>query len=297
MIHDRLDIEHWKTIFSVQRMREAGEKPDANIISGPYDIAVVEQLREAAFVMDSILERIPTDVFVWNRGESPQRAVTKVGGVPYREADKPWPIAPSGIPMTFVAQFCFADSHDIVPTVPGDIVLIFAEGKEWRYRDEVDYDFAWGDGDERDSAIHFEWVKMDDALPLVTRDEMPQTLWRIAPCYAAIHRTWDYPTADGFAYPEVDQHIPTVLEATKIGGVSPWLDELEESDSLPGGNFLCSLSSIFPDIYEPYPFINVPEPIPYDEWQASHMLMIGDVGLMNFFINGYGDLRWTAHSH
>jgi hypothetical protein len=25
--------------------------------------------------------------------------------------------------------------------------------------------------------------------------------------------------------------------------------------------------------------------------------MIGDVGLLNFFVNSYGDLRWTGHSH
>jgi hypothetical protein len=42
IVYDRLDIDYWMSVFSVRRMREAGEKPDANIISGPYDIAVVE---------------------------------------------------------------------------------------------------------------------------------------------------------------------------------------------------------------------------------------------------------------
>lgn len=296
MIHEHLDIERWKSVFSLQRMREAGEKPDANIISGPYDIVVVEQLRAETFAADPSLDRIPTDVFVWYRGESPQRAVTKVGGLPYRGAGKPWPVASSGVPLTFVAQFCFADSGDIVPALPGDILLIFAEGKEWRHGDEVNYDFAWGDNDERDSDVYFEWASLNDKLPLVTAGEIPETGWRIAPCYAAIYRTWDYPAADGFAYPEIDEHIPEVLSATKIGGVCPWLAELEESGELPTGRFLCSLSSIFPEIYQPYPFLNVSEPISYDEWQASQILMIGDVGLMNFFINGYGDLRWTARS-
>jgi len=257
----------------------------------------VEQLREETFATDADFERVPTDVFVWARGEPERRAVTKIGGLPYREAGMPWPIAPSGTPMNFVAQFCFADSRDIAPALPGDILLIFAEGKEWRYRKEVHYDFAWGDGEERDSALHFEWVTLDDDLPLATPQEAPQTGWQIMPCFAAIYRTWDYPAADGFAYPEVDEHIPTVLEATKIGGVCPWLDELEESGSLPDGEFLCSLSSIFPEIYKPYPFLNVPEPIPYEEWRASHALMIGDVGLINIFVNGYGDLCWTAHTH
>jgi Domain of unknown function (DUF1963) len=296
MIHDRLDIDHWKSVFSVQRMRETGEKPDAYIISSPYDIAVVEQLRAETFAPDPTLEHIPTDVFVWNRGEPTNRAVTHVGDLPYRAAGKPWPLAPSGEPLTFVAQFCFADSRDIVPAIPGDILLFFAEGKEWRYRDEVSYDFSWGDGDERDSALHFEWVNLDDALPLITREEALQAKWRIDPCYAAIYRTWDYPTADGFAYPGVYEHIPEILDATKIGGVCPWRDEVESSE-ISGGEFLCALSSIFPVIDRPYPFLNVPGPISYGDSRASNMLKIGDVGLIDVFINSNGDLRWLAFSH
>jgi len=297
MIHKRLDIERWIQLFSVPRMREAGEKPEACIISGPYDIAVLEQLRAAAYGTEPAMERVPTDVFVWSRGEAENRAVTKIGGLPYREADKPWPVAPSGAPLTFVAQICFADSRDITPALPGDILLIFAEGKEWRpYSGEVDYNFAWGDGDERDSAVHLEWVNLGDtSLNIV--DEVPRTGWQIMTCYAAIHRTWDYPTADGFAYPNVADHIPTAFEATKIGGTCPWLDELEDAGEVPVGEYLCSLSSISPEIHKPFPFLSVPDPISWEEWSHSHPLMIGDVGLMNFFVNTYGDLRWTAHSH
>jgi hypothetical protein len=246
--------------------------------------------------MDPTIERVPTDVFVWSRGESANRAVTKTGGLPYREAGKPWPHTSSGAPLTFVAQICFADSHDITPGLPGDILLIFAEGKEWGYNGEGGYDFAWGDGDERDSAVHFEWANLHDS-PLITRDEVPPTGWQIMPCSAAIHRTSDYPTADGFAYPDIADHISTVFEATKIGGICPWLDELEASGEVPNGEYLCSLSSISPEIHKSYPFLNVPEPITWEEWSHSHALMIGDVGLMNFFIKNNGDLQWTAHSH
>jgi hypothetical protein len=296
MVHERLDVDHWKRVFSVPQMRQAGEKPDACIISGPYDIAVLEQLRAEANAADPDTERVPTDVFVWYRGEPEDRAVTKIGGLPYVPSGKRWPIAPSGVPLTFVAQVCFADSRDITPVLPGDVLLIFAEGKERSYQAEVHYDFAWGDGDERDSAVHFEWATLGDT-ELVTADEVPSTGWQIMPCYAAIHRTWDYPTADGFAYPDVADHIPTVNEATKIGGVCPWLDELESAGAVPPGEYLCSLSSLSPKIYKPFPFLNVPEPIRWEEWSHSHPLMIGDVGLMYFFLNSYGDLRWTALSH
>ncbi len=162
MIHERLDIEHWKTVFSLPRLREEARSkgqrpPEACGITGPYDIAVLEQLRDEAFATRPDLEREPTDVFVWSLGEPEQRAVTKISGLPYREAGKPWPHSRSGTPMNFVAQFCFADSRDIIPKLPGDLLLIFVEGKEWS---PGEYDFLWGDLDERDSEVIFEWVTL-----------------------------------------------------------------------------------------------------------------------------------------
>lgn len=296
MVHERLEIDRWKHLFSVPQMLQAGAKPKACIISGPYDIAVLEQLREEAYAADVGTAQVATDVFVWYRGEPTDRAATKIGGLPYRPSGKVWPLALSGVPLTFVAQICFADSLDITPELPGDVLLVFAEGKEWSYKGEVHYDFEWGNEDEHDSALHFEWAMLGDTA-LVTADEIPSTGWQIMPCYAAIHRTWDYPTADGFAYPAVADHIPTVNEATKNGGICPWLDDVESSGTAPPGKYLCSLSSLHPEIYEPFPFLNVPEPISWEEWSQSHPLMIGDVGLMNFFLNSYGDLSWTAHSH
>jgi len=296
MIHEQLDIAHWTSFFSLERLRAevhgqpASAQPEACIISGPYDIAVLEQLRAEAFASEPGIARVPTDVFVWNRGEPENRAVTKIGGLPYRDAGKPWPMAPSGVPMNFVAQVCFADSKDIVPSLPGDILLIFAEGKEWS---PGNYDFLWGDFDQRDSAVHLEWVALGGA-PLMTANEVPGTGWHILSAYAAIHRTWDYPDADGFAYSQVAEHIAPVFEATKIGGVSPWLDEEEEESP---GEYLFSLSSLDNEISRPYPFLNVAEPITYFEWRDSGRLMLGDVGLLNFFISGSGDLRWTGHSH
>ena len=98
MIHERLDIAHWKSFFSIPHLRQTagGKTPEASIISGPYDIAVLEQFREASYARLPEIERVPTDVFVWSRGEPDQRAVTKIGGLPYRIKEEPWPVAPSG---------------------------------------------------------------------------------------------------------------------------------------------------------------------------------------------------------
>jgi hypothetical protein len=295
VIHERLDIAHWKPVFALGRLREEvrgmppSMQPTAETITGPYDIAVLEQLREESYANQRNVERVPIDVFVWNRGESGRREMTKIGGLPYREAGRRWPFAPSGTPMNFVAQFCFADSHDLVPSLPGDILLVFAEGKRWSWGEVGGWHFKWGDNDGTDSAVAFEWVTMGD-FPLVSQQEIPATEWPILPCYGAIHRTWDYPDADSFAYPHIVKYIPMITEATKIGGFPAWIQGEEEI----AGEFLCSLGSVFPEITKQYPFINWPEPIEYDTWRNSHPLMLGDVGMMYFFINSYGDIRWSA---
>src|SRR5438067_1204544 len=103
MIHDVLDIEHWKAVFPLDKLRQearlferdqqarhaaqqAGQavawpqfylaEPAGEAISSPYHTAVVEQLREEALAKQPLLDRVITDVFVWARGEPEKRYVT-----------------------------------------------------------------------------------------------------------------------------------------------------------------------------------------------------------------------------
>jgi hypothetical protein len=48
MIHKQLDLQHWKHICSLQRLRDAsgGKSPSGGAITGPCDIAALEQLRD-----------------------------------------------------------------------------------------------------------------------------------------------------------------------------------------------------------------------------------------------------------
>ncbi len=73
MIHEQLDIAHWKSYFSVHGLRQSaeGKTPSVSMISGPYDIAVLEQLREASYAQLPEIERIPTDVFRLVAGRIP----------------------------------------------------------------------------------------------------------------------------------------------------------------------------------------------------------------------------------
>lgn len=313
-LHQRLNIDFWKQQFSLPRLRATigGGLPGTGTVSGPLDIAVLEQLRDASYAHQPGIERAPTDIVVWSRGEPQQRALTKIGGLPYRAADALWPLTPGGTPMTFVAQICFADSRDLTPQLPADIMLIFSKANNRGDEEHPRYDFPfteaknWSsepyllntEADEKeDASLHFEWVSLGD-FPLVSPELFPQTGWQILPCYGTLHRTWDHPHTDGFAYPHLKEHIPPVIEATKIGGICPWSD-VDWTDYSPGetAGYLCSLRSLCNEIQWPFPFLNVPEPISWEEWHRSQPLMIGDSGLLNFFLKPDGSVRWRYHGY
>lgn len=288
--HSRLDIDYWKTVFSVTRLQEEahGTMPSVNIISGPYDIAVLEQLRAMSYAYQSDVKRVATDLFIWFRGEPEQRMLTKIGGLPYRLASKDWPLSSSGVPLTFVAQLCFLDSRDLAPPLPGDVLLIFTEARNWGTQQDPLYDFMGED--VHDSYLYFEWISQTDE-PLITHEQVPETGLSIISCYAAIHRTWDYREVDGFAYPDLTGHIPPIFQATKIGGVCPGQDEEYENAQ----NYLCTLSSLANNITKPFSFLNVPNPMSWQEWLDSKALAIGDVGFINIFFDKKGEISWSFH--
>ena len=102
------------------------EKAEGQIIVSPADLAMIEQVRQRASQTHSLGKAVPTDIFLLGVGEPEAPCLTKVGGIPYRPADKPWPRANDGTPLSFFLQFCFLDSKDLVPSnLPGDVMLLF----------------------------------------------------------------------------------------------------------------------------------------------------------------------------
>ncbi len=310
IIHSNLDIARWKATFPLASERAGGSEPDVDFISGPRTIAVLEQLRDEVFGDTSPLTRVPTDVFVWTRGEPEQRAVTKIAGVPYRAAGKPWPLDASGRPRLFLAQFCFADSRDLIPVpLPGDVLLMFAATEQPR---PDRFDLMWG----RTDVLAFEWAQLEQSR-LVAPAEIPETGMHPLPCYGTRFRTWDYAlgatTTRGTAeecdeWNEDDDLLLdcAVMEGTKIGGIPPRLyDEyeirLDREEVLPPGTYLCTLASLMADVSRPYALLNMPEaldlrdPEASSAWRQSNPLVIADAGLLNFFVDTDGAVRWTGH--
>ena len=160
-MHEVVDTSRWKRLFPLDALRAEGERemkavmkhspeffqgkraierekafyaPWAEPITGPYHLAVIEQYRDERAANLIVPERVETDVFVFAKGEPKTRAVTKVGGLPYWPKNRDWPCGKDGDPLTFLAQVCFADSHDLVGALPGDVLahLIHAPLAAWR---------------------------------------------------------------------------------------------------------------------------------------------------------------------
>ncbi len=211
-------------------------------VTSPGQLCDIEHFRKVLVnefdwgVADSV------DVFVMSLGEPSNRWNTKIGGLPYRRRSMPWPTNASGKPLTFIAQFDFSDSRDIVGSIPEDILLIF--------------------GDNEQSFLeptYFEWTGRhnDELIPAL---EVPPPYIRIAPCFGNIARYECYPTAVKLNDEETLFHghpirsayqIPR-LYATQIGS-SPFL--VHSNISLPG-RILCTLAPVAPDFTRPFPWVN-----------------------------------------
>lgn len=278
-VHDRLNLAHWVAQFPLSQLRaEARDyvlqrrqklpqeyadqqaiedhiqlmNPKWDIVVGPGQVAVNEQLRaEAIAAGERPVRRFPTDVMVWAKGESTTRAVTKIGGLPYRPSDVAWPKDKKGEPQRFIGQLCFADSRDIVPRLPADVLLVFGDEDALVAEPE---------------RLVFEWWPLTTA-PLVS--EVPAVEEPLVPYHANLHRTDDWDDA--------------VFEGTKIGGLPNYIQDVPDVS----GTFIGTIGSIAVPADQRHPFVNVAEP---RGWSDENDLMIGDMGSVYIFVRPDGTI-------
>ena len=285
-VHDRLDLAHWIAQFPLSRLRaEARDyvlqrrqklpqqyaddhaveehihlmNPTWDIVVGPGTVAVNEQLRADRIAAgERPVQRVPTDVMVWARGEPANRAVTKVGGLPFRPSDVAWPEDEDGKPLRFIGQLCFADSLDIVPALPGDVLLIFG-----------DEDALVAESER----LVFEWRPLASG-PLVS--EVPVVEDPLVPYHAHLHRTADW-----------DDEI---FEGTKVGGLPKYIQDVPDLS----GTFIGTLGSIAVPDDQRYPFVNVAEPRGKAD---EHDLIIGDMGSLYLFLQPDGTIAAASQCY
>jgi hypothetical protein len=271
-LHPELDF------VAARRMFEAGahEALTGQLITSPYDVFSVEELRDIHGLREGTA--FPADLFVFGKGESPRREATKVGGIPYWPANRPWPTGDEGSPLLFLAQFNFTDSRDLFPApLPGDVLLLLVKDPE----DYLEPDL-----------IQFEWLPL--GLPPVSHFDESLMATTAGPFYGVIYRSADYPDAIERASDlEVSQsHNLPILNGTKIGGVPHWIQDGDDSDN----QFLCQLGSIQAAHQVPYPWVNQAESLglKFDDqgiYGGSNSIVFSDMGTIYIFLDQGGSIR------
>lgn len=141
--HAVLDLAFWHGECPL-----GDERDRIHFVNGPGDIARAEEARALAKKFGPLGQAVPVDMFVWAEGENGASPwLTHLGGVPWREQDRPWPLDHEKKPLTFLGQICLVDSHDLlaVPAneLPGEVLLFFGEYDSLGYFGTDDPHIEW----------------------------------------------------------------------------------------------------------------------------------------------------------
>jgi hypothetical protein len=304
-VHPKVDFDHWAKIFPMKTFEETSGprqfastekgdpldlwKPDGAIITSPAHLCEIELVRKQYAETRELGTAVPVDIFLWSVAPPEKPYLTKLGGIPHRESEKPWPNDGAN-PFTFVAQFCFADSRDIVSDkLPDDVMLIFFKNAGAIYDPD---------------SIHIEWSSIELESP-VTAEQCPDPSFTTPQLSGHIYRTNAYPDSrDVFRKAGHYQYylFPTT-QSTKIGRETYFI---QHDPRGPDVELFCALNSVDPATYPPgakWPFIGL-ETLPND-WDkpednygwGKYTMMFADVGCMYFLIDKNGNVTWTWDSY
>jgi hypothetical protein len=266
---------HWNNHFSDIDLDEGlsllqWEYPHA--VTAPAHFAKLHRDRNSCALFNADLATVPATAYVFGRGNGIDVSGTRVGGIPCRSKERPWPTHPAGFEYTFLAQFNFSRTVLRSAGLPGDILLVFT----------LDDDYA---------DLVFEWTALDDSGdgPAGAR-EIAQNGHVVIPEYFC----QEVDIVD-FATEGVTDHPSGLIRvhATKVGG----LPHLRRPVARPkcawknthGNLFLCSLTSVEPPSDLAWPWINRKEPLTPDEAELTRF-NIGDCFSIHFFLNNEGDV-------
>ncbi len=304
-LHPTVDFEHWSSVFPIETFQKTSGprqfnttekdspldlwKPSGAIVTSPAHLCEIELVRKQYAKTQDLGRPVPVDIFLWSINPPAKPYLTKLGGTPHRESTKPWPNH-NGEPFTFVAQFCFADSREIVSKkIPGDVMLVFFKNADALYEDD---------------SIHVEWSSMQLDSPM-TADECPRPSFTVPQLSGHIYRTNEYPESWN-VFEQAGHHecyLFSTTQSTKIGRETFFT---QNDPRGPDDELLCALNSVHPTTYPPgakWPFIGL-ETLPED-WNkpddhygwGKYRMMFADVGCMYFLIDKNGNVSWTWDSY
>ena len=300
--HLQFDFNKWTSLFPIETFektdgpRQFGTtkpgdpldlwKVGGTPITSPADLCQIELVRHRVGKKHDLGDPVPVDIILWHTGAPTKPYLTKLGGVPHREAAKSWPTDSSGEAYTFVAQFCFLDSKDITQgRLPGDVMLVFFKDAQSCFSGRAE--------------VQIEWADQDLAQPLLAKD-CPKPRFAVPELSAVLYRCNEYPdSGDVFEQEGHSQYyLFATTQSTKIGRETFFIQNDPRRD---GKELLCVLNSLMPQ--KKWPFVDLPElsadarePNTHYEW-GKYRMMFGDVGCMYFLIDENGNVTCPADSY
>ncbi len=142
---------------------------------------------------------VPCDVLIFAPGETTDRSMSKLGGLPYWPASRSWPKNWRGKPLSFLGQINFRDSRDVVGDLPGGILVMFVNA--------------------HDRVSSF-WFDTHDE-PLIAEPDLPPGQRKFDPSYGVIHHTYDVPEGGIAESLGTREGVESSIFDLKIGGI-PW---------------------------------------------------------------------------
>lgn len=291
-MNPKLNIEEIVRCFPEQVARN--NCPPLYNLFTPFDVALREnQLRLAKAELD-LGPAIPAQYFVYSQDEAIAREQTKIGGLPYRPRNLEWPRDANGKPKEFVCQVDFSDSCSLLPSLPGDVMLLFASEEGV---DDQPLKLEWYPSGMTDLVQASDLPKFDFMFPMVQ-----------APVHCHLYETHDYPEAETRFKGTKFEKWKTLSApcGSKIAGF--------HKATIAGDNHIFTLESIQLSTSAPYPFVNRKnwEPDTIAGWFADkllctirrlsrlparpnvfNVLLIGDLGRVTISKNADGGFTVT----
>jgi hypothetical protein len=251
-------------------------------IVGPHDLHVFEQRRRQRIVRSAAA--IPADYFVFASGEAPHRAMTKLGGVPFLPASMPWPRR-RGTVGDFYAQLSFVDSKDLLPSLPGDVLLVF------RFHDLPDVT------SRQDELYGFVWVDSSERRPIAPADVQRSQTCAEGDTWATMHgyrvRTFDDPSQLELLRAKQIEDVELLTgEATKVGGAPNDCQSIWPPEVPADYRFLGQLTAVFPAVGVPFPVVDREAPLgPRDFAERERLCSGPGAGITCLYLDSHGEVR------
>jgi len=277
-LHGEIDLDEL-----ARTLRDApAPRKDRTRIVGPHDLHVFEQRRRQRIVRSAAA--IPADYFVFASGEAPHRAMTKLGGVPFLPASMPWPRR-GGTVGDFYAQLSFVDSKDLLPSLPGDVLLVFRfhDLPDLTSRHEELYGFVWVDSTER--------RLIDPADVQRSQTCADGDTWATMHGYRV--RTFDDPSQLELLHAtRIDDVDLLTGEATKVGGAPNDCQSIWPLEVPDDYRFLGQLTAVWPTDGVPFPVVDREAPLGSYDFAGRERLCSGPgAGITCLYLDARGNVR------